>query len=289
MPYKILKTDTLAPKNKLIIVKAPMVVRHAKAGQFAILRIDKEGERIPLTLADWDKEKGTVTFIFQEVGKTSIQLGTLKEGDEILDVVGPLGKPTEAEKVGTVVTIGGGLGIAPLYPISKAFHSAGNRVICIIGARNEELLFWEDRLTSISDELRICTDDGSKGRKGFVSDELKHIMYDENMHIDKVFAIGPTIMMKVVADTTKPLNIPTVVSLNPIMVDGTGMCGACRVEVGGETFFTCVDGPDFDAHQVNFDLLMKRQKYFIEKEKRSTEIFLDKCRGIEKFKETARQ
>ncbi|MCD4784970.1 MAG: sulfide/dihydroorotate dehydrogenase-like FAD/NAD-binding protein [Candidatus Eremiobacteraeota bacterium] len=282
MPYKILKTDTLAPKNKLIVVDAPMVVRHARAGQFAILRIDKEGERIPLTLADWDSEKGTVTFIFQEVGKTSIQLGTLKEGDELLDVVGPLGNPTEVEKEGTIVTIGGGLGIAPLYPISRAFHANGNKVICIIGARNEELLFWEDKLDSISDELRICTDNGSKGRKGFVSDELKHIMYDEKIHIDRVFAIGPTIMMKVVADTTRPLEIPTVVSLNPIMVDGTGMCGACRVEVGEKTFFTCVDGPDFDAHKVNFDMLMKRQKCFVNEEKRSTEIYLNKCQCAQK-------
>lgn len=281
MPYKILKTETLAPKNKLIVVDAPMVARRGQAGQFAILRIDETGERVPLTLADWDRENQTVTFIFQEVGKTSIQLGTLKEGDELLDVVGPLGKPTEAEHFGTVVAIGGGLGIAPLYPISRAFHQAGNRVINIIGARNEELLFWEDKLRSVSDELRICTDDGSKGRKGFVSDELKKIMYEEKIKVDFVFAIGPTIMMKVVADTTRPEGISTMVSLNPIMVDGTGMCGACRVEVDGETYFACVDGPDFDAHKVNFDLLMKRQRAFIDKEKFSTESFLHKCRAEE--------
>ena len=281
MPYKILKTETLAPKNKLIVVDAPMVARRGEAGQFAILRIDEKGERVPLTLADWDRENKTVTFIFQEVGKTSIQLGTLKEGDELLDVVGPLGKPTEMENFGTVVAIGGGLGIAPLYPISRAFHKAGNRVINIIGARNKELLFWEDKLSSVSDELRICTDDGSKGRKGFVSDELKQIMYEEKIKVDFVFAIGPTIMMKVVADTTRPEGISTMVSLNPIMVDGTGMCGACRVEVDGETYFACVDGPDFDAHKVNFDLLMKRQKAFTDKEKFSTESFLHKCRAEE--------
>ena len=279
MPYKILKAETLAPKNKLIVVDAPMVARHGKAGQFAILRIDETGERIPLTLADWDREKQTVTFIFQEVGKSSIQLGMLKEGDEILDVVGPLGKPTEMEKFGTVVAIGGGLGIAPLYPISRAFHEAGNKVINIIGARNKDLLFWEDNLKSVSDELRICTDDGSKGRKGFVSDELKHIMYEEDIDIDFVFAIGPTIMMKVVAETTRPEKIQTMVSLNPIMVDGTGMCGACRVEVGGDTYFACVDGPDFDAHEVNFDLLMKRQRAFKDKEKFSTDRFLCKCKA----------
>lgn len=281
MPYKILKTEILAPKNKLIVVDAPMVARRGKAGQFAILRIDETGERVPLTLADWDRENLTVTFIFQEVGKTSIQLGTLKEGDELLDVVGPLGKPTEIKKYGTVAAIGGGLGIAPLYPISRAFHEAGNKVINIIGARNEELLFWEDRLRSVSDELRICTDDGSKGRKGFVSDELKHIMYQEKIKVDFVFAIGPTIMMKVVADTTRPEGINTMVSLNPIMVDGTGMCGACRVEVDGETYFACVDGPDFDAHKVNFDLLMKRQRAFTDKEKFSTESFARKCRASE--------
>jgi len=284
MPYKIVKMDTIAPLNKLLEVEAPMIAKHGKAGQFAIVRADKTGERIPLTLADWDREKGTVTFIVQEVGKSSIQLAAYKPGEELLDVVGPLGNPTKIEKSGTIVAIGGGLGIAPLYPISRFFHKAGNRVICIIGARNEEFLFWEDRLKSVCDELRICTDDGSKGRKGFVSDELKHIMYEEDIKIDFVFAIGPTIMMKVVADTTRPQKISTWVSLNPIMVDGTGMCGACRVEVGGDTYFACVDGPDFDAHLVNFDLLMKRQKAFKDKEAYSKELFKEKCKIEGKIK-----
>lgn len=285
MPYKILEARTLAPKNKLIVVEAPMVARHGQAGQFAILRIDEKGERIPLTLADWDREKGTVTFIFQEVGKSSMQLGTMGVGDEILDVAGPLGIPTHTENIGTVVTIGGGLGIAPLYPISRGFHHNGNKVICIIGARNRELLFWEDLLASVSDELRICTDDGSKGRKGFVSDELRSILYEERIPVNMVFAIGPTIMMKVVADATREMKIPTVVSLNPIMVDGTGMCGACRVEVGGDTYFACVDGPDFDAHQVNFDLLMKRQQTFKDKEQESKDCFEEECRLKKKIEE----
>ncbi len=283
MPYKILKAETLAPNNKLIVVDAPFVARHGKAGQFAILRVYEKGERIPLTLADWNRDEGTVTFVFQEVGKTSALLGTLKEGDYIQDVVGPLGNPTRAEKYGTVVAIGGGLGIASLYPISKAFHDAGNKVISIIGARSKNLLFWQDKLASACDELRICTDDGSYGMKGFVSDMLKKIMYEEKIPVDFVFAVGPTIMMKVVAETTRPEGIKTEVSLNPIMVDGTGMCGACRVEVGGKTYFACVDGPDFDAHQVNFDLLMKRQKAFTEMEKLSYEEF-KKCKAEEKLK-----
>ncbi|MCE1247991.1 MAG: sulfide/dihydroorotate dehydrogenase-like FAD/NAD-binding protein [Firmicutes bacterium] len=279
MPYKILEAKTLAPKNKLIVVEAPMIARHGSAGQFAILRIDETGERIPLTLADWDRERGTVTFIFQEVGKTSVQLGTLSAGDELLDVVGPLGNPTEIEKIGTVVTVGGGLGIAPLFPISRAFYEAGNRVISIIGARNKELIFWDDRIRNVCHDLRICTDDGSMGRKGFVSDELGSIIYSETENVALVFAIGPTIMMKVVADTTRAKGIKTVISLNPVMVDGTGMCGACRVEVDGKTFFACTDGPDFDAHKVNFELLMKRQQAFKREEKLSLEQYHKKCRA----------
>lgn len=283
MPYKVVRAESLAPQNKLLEVEAPLIARHGKAGQFAILRKHEKGERIPLTLADWDSKKGTVTFVVQEVGKSSAELAALEEGDEILDVVGPLGNPSHVKNYGTIATIGGGLGIAPLYPVSRAFHRAGNKVIAIIGARNKDLLFWQDKLRSVCDDFRICTDDGSFGMKGFVSDMLKKIMYEENVNLNFVFAVGPTIMMKVVAETTRPEGIKTEVSLNPIMVDGTGMCGACRVEVGGETYFTCVDGPDFDAHQVDFDLLMKRQKAFAEMEKRSFNLFREKCRAEEKL------
>jgi ferredoxin--NADP+ reductase len=278
MPYRILEAESLAPMNRLLKVEAPMIARSGQAGQFAILRIDPEGERVPLTLADWDREEGSVTFVLQEVGKTSARMAMLGVGDEILDVVGPLGNPTHVEKYGTVVTVGGGLGIAPLYPVSRAFSQAGNRVISVVGARNKDLLFWTDKLKAVSEELRICTDDGSAGMKGFVSDMLKKMMYEEKIQVDYVFAVGPTIMMKVVADATRPEGIKTEVSLNPIMVDGTGMCGACRVEVGGSTYFACVDGPDFDAHQVNFDLLMKRQRLFTDREKKVYESFKGECK-----------
>jgi ferredoxin--NADP+ reductase len=284
MPYKILEAKTLAPGNKLIVVYAPMVARHGEAGQFAILRIHEKGERIPLTLADWNRNEQTVTFVFQEVGKTSAELGTLKVGDELIDVVGPLGNPTHIEKYGTIVTIGGGLGIAPLYPISRALHNAGNKVISIIGARTRELIFWEDNLSQACDDLRICTDDGSFGMKGFVSSMLEKILADEKIPVNFVFAVGPTVMMKAVAETTRPYGIKTEVSLNPIMVDGTGMCGACRVEVDGKTYFACVDGPDFNAHKVNFELLMQRQKAFLETEKIALESYKDKCKAEDKLK-----
>ncbi|MCL5773717.1 MAG: sulfide/dihydroorotate dehydrogenase-like FAD/NAD-binding protein, partial [Firmicutes bacterium] len=212
-----------------------------------------------------------------EIGKTTMQLGTLKAGDEIKDVIGPLGIPSHVEKIGTVVCIGGGLGIAPLYPISRAFKEAGNRVISIIGARSENLLFWENELKSSSDELLVCTNDGSKGTKGLVTDVLKEVMAKEK--IELVFAIGPSIMMKVVAEATRPAGVKTIVSLNPVMMDGTGMCGACRVSVDGTTKFACVDGPDFDAHLVDFDLLMARQKMFLSEEKKSAELYLEKCKA----------
>lgn len=274
--YDILEAGELAPGNKFIKVRAPWVARRGQAGQFAILRIDEGGERIPLTLADWDRKAGTVTFIFQEVGSSSRRLGTLKAGDGILDVVGPLGVPTHAEQVGTVVAMGGGLGIAPLRPIAAAFKQSGNRVITIIGARSQDLLFWEDELAKVSDELIICTDDGSKGMKGFVTQALVEVMKRENPGL--VFAIGPAIMMRSVAQATREFGIKTVVSLNPIMIDGTGMCGGCRVEVGGKTFFACVDGPDFDAHLVDFDLLMARQRMYLDQEARAKEMSLHDCK-----------
>lgn len=276
MPFEILETKELAPRNKMIKVRAPLIARKGQAGQFAILKIDECGERIPLTLADWDRKEGTVTFIFQEVGKTSFKLGTLQVGDFIQNIIGPLGIPTHVEKVGIIVCIGGGLGIAPLYPIARAFYEAGNRVIGIIGARSENLLFYEKELSSVSHEFLVCTDDGSKGIKGFVVTALEQVMEKEE-NIDRVFAIGPPIMMKVVTEATRKKNIPTVVSLNPIMVDGTGMCGACRVEVGGETKFACVDGPDFDAHKVDFDLLVSRLKMYESQEKNAFLLYQEKC------------
>jgi len=260
--YKILEKKAMSETVKLMKIKAPLVAKKAVAGQFIILRIDEKGERIPLTIADYDRRKGTVTVIFMEVGKTTKQLGTLKVGDSILNFSGPLGQPSDIEKYGTVVCIGGGVGIAPLYPIIRELKQAGNYVISILGARNKKLLMLEKEIDELSDELHICTDDGSKGTKGFVSDILQKLI-DDKKKIDIVWAIGPVIMMKVVANLTKKYEIKTIVSLNPIMVDGTGMCGGCRVSVGGETKFACVDGPEFDGHLVDFDNLMLRNRRFL--------------------------
>ena len=271
MPYKIVHKEVLGPVTKLMEVEAPLIAGKAKAGQFIILRIDEHGERIPLTLADWDAEKGTITLVFQEVGKSSTQLGTLEPGNEIQDLVGPLGKPTEIENYGTVVMVAGGLGIAPIYPIARELKKAGNKIITIMGARTGNLLFWEDRFEKLSDEFKLCTDDGCRGIKGVVTIPLKDIL--ENARPGLVFAIGPAIMMKFVARTTEPYGVKTMVSLNAIMVDGTGMCGACRCEVGGETRFSCVDGPEFDGHKVDFDLLMKRLGTYLEEEKEAMELY----------------
>ncbi len=273
---EILRKETLSPSVKLYEIDAPLIAQKALPGQFVVVRIVEEGERIPLTIADSDSEKGTLILIVQEVGKTTKHMGLLEEGTKIIDVVGPLGVPSEIENFGTVVMVGGGIGIAPIYPITKAMKKAGNKVISIIGARSKELLFYEDKMKAVSDELCITTDDGSYGTKGFVTDELKRII-QEHGTIDRVVAIGPEIMMKMVCEVTKPHKIPTIVSLNSIMVDGTGMCGACRVEVGGETKFTCVDGPEFDGHKVNFDLLMKRQKMYTNQEEEAMEHFRKKC------------
>ncbi|MBN2065592.1 MAG: sulfide/dihydroorotate dehydrogenase-like FAD/NAD-binding protein [Candidatus Thermoplasmatota archaeon] len=263
--YKILEKKILSETVKLMKIKAPLVAKKAQAGQFIILRIDEQGERIPLTIADYDRKEGTITVIFMEVGKTTKQLGTLNVGDSLLNFAGPLGEPSEIEKYGTVVCIGGGVGIAPLYPIIRALKQAGNYVITILGARNEKLLMLEKEIKEFSDELHICTDDGSKGKKGFVSDALQRLI-DQGKQLKIVWAIGPVIMMKVVANLTKKYNIKTIVSLNPIMVDGTGMCGGCRVSVGGKTKFACVDGPEFDGHKVDFDNLMLRNRRFLHEE-----------------------
>lgn len=269
---EILKKIELAPQIKSFEIKAPLIAKKTLPGQFVVIRTHEEGERIPLTVAKADKQRGTITLIVQEVGKTTKYLGLMREGDEILDVIGPLGKPTHIDRFGTVLCVGGGIGIAPIYPITRAMKEKGNRVISIIGARSKELLILEDEMREVSDELHITTDDGSYGRRGFVTDELRRLL-EEGERIDRVMAIGPVVMMKAVAEVTRPHNIKTIVSLNPIMVDGTGMCGACRVEVGGETKFTCVDGPEFDGHQVNFDLLLARQRIYLEQEKRSLELF----------------
>jgi ferredoxin--NADP+ reductase len=269
--YKIIEKKVLSETVKLMKIKAPLVAKKAKAGQFIILRIDEKGERIPLTIADYDRKNGTVTVIFMEVGKTTKQLGTLNVGDSLLNFVGPLGQPSEIEKYGTVVMIGGGVGIAPLYPIVRELKQMGNYVISILGARNEKLLMLEKEVEEFSDELYITTDDGSKGQKGFVSDVLQKLI-DEGKKIGMVMAIGPVIMMKVVANVTRPHKIKTLVSLNPIMVDGTGMCGGCRVSVGDETKFACVDGPEFDGHKVDYDNLMLRNRRFICEEEESCKL-----------------
>ena len=277
MGYKIVKKRVLGPDSKMFVIEAPYVARNAKPGQFIILRVNERGERIPLTVAGSDREKGSVTIIFQEVGKTTKLLGTLEEGDEILDFVGPLGKPTEIENFGTVMTLGGGFGTAVLYPLVKAIKEKGNYVITAIGARTKELVILEDEMREISDEVYITTDDGSYGRKGFVTEVLADFL-KEGRKIDRVFSVGPVPMMKATANVTKPYGVKTIVSLNPIMVDGTGMCGACRVEVGGKTKFACIDGPEFDAHEVNFDLLMKRLGMYREEEKASLERFLEEIK-----------
>jgi len=266
--YKILKKEVLSPTMKLFEIEAPLVAKNAKAGQFIILRIDEKGERIPLTIADFDKAKGTITIIFAEVGKTTQQLGKLEAGDTILDFVGPLGTPSHIENFGRVVCIGGGVGIAPVFPITRELKNAGNEVISIIGARCKELLFWEQEMAAVSHEIKVCTDDGSYGQKGFVTDMLKQVI-EEKGKVDLVVAIGPLPMMRAVAEATRPLGIHTVVSLNSIMVDGTGMCGACRVTVGNETKFACVDGPEFDGHLVDFAEQMRRAQIFKDEEARA--------------------
>jgi len=234
--------------------------------------VNEQGERIPLTVADAVPDKGVLVIVFQEVGKSTRLLGTLNEGDSILDLIGPLGRPSHVEKFGTVVCIGGGVGTPEIYPVARALKQAGNRVISIIGFRNRDLVLMDKEMGEVSDELIVATDDGSNGNKGFVTDMLKRVI-DRGEKVDHVFAVGPVIMMKMVAKTSEPYGIPTVVSLNPIMLDATGMCGVCRVEVGGETKFACVDGPEFDGHKVDFDGLMARLKSYLPEEKLSAEQF----------------
>ena len=270
--FRISKKKELSEFVTLFEIEAKDIARKAKPGNFFILRIHEKGERIPLTIADFDRDRGTITSVFQKVGKTTYHLGTLNEGDFISDLVGPLGKPTHIENFGTVVCMGGGVGIAPVYPIARALKEAGNTVISIIGARTKDLIFWEEKMRGVSDKLTVTTDDGSYGRKAVVTVPLDELLR-EDRNIESVIAIGPAIMMKFVCRTTEKYNVKTIVSLNSIMVDGTGMCGACRVEVGGETKFACVHGPEFDGHKVNFDLLMARQRMYPDEEKLAFESF----------------
>jgi len=270
--YKILKKEVLAPTLNLFEIEAPMVAGKAQAGQFVILRNHEEGERIPLTIADFDREKGTITCVFQEVGKTTKELGTFNEGDCIKDFVGPLGVPSHIENYGRVVCVGGGVGVAPVHPIARALKEAGNEVIGIIGARTKELLFWEDKMRAACTELRVTTDDGSYVRKGFVTDVLKEVI-EEKKDVALCIAIGPLPMMRAVCNLTREYNLKTVVSLNSIMVDGTGMCGCCRVTVGGETKFACVDGPEFDGHQVDFAEMARRSVIYKPQEQLAVERY----------------
>jgi len=270
--YTVLVKQDLAPQIKLFKINAPDIAEKAQPGQFVIIRIDEKGERIPLTLVDWEKEKGTITLIFQEVGVSTRKLGMLKVKDEILDIVGPLGNPSDIKHNSSVAVVCGGVGTAAAYPIAKAFKETGNKVISIVGARNKELLILEDEMKSVSDELYISTDDGSKGYKGFVSDVLKTLI-QKGYRLEIVYAIGPPLMMRATSEVTRPHGIKTVVSLNPIMVDGMGMCGACRVTVGGQTKFACVDGPEFDGHQVNFDELIKRLRMYQSEEKLASQFY----------------
>lgn len=251
-------------------IKAPLIAKKRKAGQFVVLRLNEMGERIPLTIVDSDSNEGTITIIMQEVGKSTAMLGNMGAGDMILDVVGPLGKPTHIENFGIAVCVGGGIGTAPVYPIAKAMKEAGNRVVSIIGARNKSLLILEKEMRAVSDDIYITTDDGSYGHHGFVTQVLQNLI-DEGMKIGMVVGIGPVPMMRAVSNTTKPYSIPTFVSLNPIMVDGTGMCGACRVTIGGKTQFVCVDGPEFDGHQVDYGELILRNRGYIKEEKLAME------------------
>lgn len=276
--YKILYREDLTPNIHLFRIEAPAVAKKAQAGQFVILMVDEKGERFPLTIADWDRKEGSVSIVFMEVGTSTQKLAKLKAGDSLYAFIGPLGVPTEVEKFGTVVCVAGGFATAIVVPVAKALKQAGNKIISIMGFRNKELMFWEDKLKAVSDELIICTDDGSYGRKALVTEPLKEVL-ERKEKVDRVIAIGPTIMMKFASATTKPFGVKTIVSLNPIMVDGTGMCGCCRVEVGGKTEFTCVNGPDFDGHKVDWDVLMARQKSYTDEEKRSMALWQEMCKS----------
>ncbi len=265
------KTLIRTPDVYYYKIAAPLISRKAQPGQFVIIRLHERGERIPLSLADINPSEGTISLIVMAVGKTTTELSHCEAGDEILDLCGPLGMPTHIEKVGNVVLVGGGFGVAPLYPIARAFKAAGNVVTVIMGARSKDLLIYEEAMQGVCDKVLVTTDDGSKGLKGVVTTALRQEL--EKVGAGLVMAVGPAIMMKFVCETTKPFKVKTVVSLNPIMIDGTGMCGGCRVSVGGETKFACTDGPEFDGHLVDWDLLMNRQKAYKNEEQESFETW----------------
>ena len=260
--FKILSKEELSPNVFAMDIEAPRVAKKAQAGQFIVLRVDEKGERIPLTIANFNRDTGVVNIVFQVIGASTMALAALNAGDSLLDFVGPLGKPSKIKKFnGTVVVVGGGIGVAPTFPIARAMQEAGNKVIAIMGAKTKDILIMEAEMQAVTDEIMITTDDGSRGIKGFVTYAVEEL-YKRGENIAQVTAIGPVIMMKSVADVTRKLAIPTVVSLNPIMVDGTGMCGGCRVTIGEETKFACVDGPEFDGHLVDFKGLMSRQRMY---------------------------
>ena len=276
--FKILEKKFLSENVAKLVIEAPYIAKSRRAGHFIILRIDKNGERIPLTISDADVEKGTISLIVQRVGVSSHKLCAMNAGDFILDVVGPLGKATHITNVGTVLCAGGGVGVAPLFPIVQAMKLAGNRVITIIAARNKDLVILENEMREYSDELIVMTDDGSKGTKGLVTQGMEEVILREK--VNQAIVIGPAIMMKFAALTTKKYDIPTMASLNTIMVDGTGMCGACRVSVGGKTEFVCVDGPEFDAHKVNFDEMLSRLGAYKDKESENYEAYVKSCEAV---------
>ncbi len=275
---KILMKKKLVSNIFEMEVEAKGIANKARAGQFVVIMVSEKGERIPLTLADWSVEKGTITLVFMVVGTSSLRLSKLEEGDDIFAILGPLGHASDIDDYGTVIMVAGGVGTAPIYPIARSLYEKGNKVISIHGARSKDLLFWKNKLASVSHEHIITTDDGSFGRKGLVTEPLKELLEaDIDNKIGRVYSIGPGIMMKFCALTTKPFGVKTIVSLNPIMIDGTGMCGACRVCVRGKTKFTCIDGPEFDGHDVDWNLLTTRQRAYLNEEKCSYDIYQKEC------------
>lgn len=285
--FPIIERQDFSDTTFLLEVRHPAMAKAARPGQFVIALVDEHGERIPLTIADFDRDRGTITLVVQAVGKTTRQMQQVcQAGSALYGLVGPMGAPSHVNDVGKVVCVGGGLGVAPVFPQARAFKEDGAYVIGIVGFRNKDLIFWEDKFRSCCDELIICTDDGSAGIKGLVTDGLKAAIA-QHEDIDEVVAIGPPVMMKACAETTRPHGIKTMVSLNPIMVDGTGMCGGCRVRVGGDMKFACVDGPDFDGHSVDFDDLMNRLRRFTEDERAAMERWNESCKRLQQAEQAA--